>query len=505
MKSIYLKAAMALCIGFGAVSCGDDFLDTKIYNGVDLDKGLTTVPNIENALNGAYYRLFHYNFAGNFSLAIGDLASDVSYWNGKSSHQDAFYRFAALDTDYTLEDIWNYGYKVIDNSSRIIDASAALYESATEEDKVRLDKSTAQAYALRAYATWNLVNIFGHQIKCNGQDYSSELGIVVVEHPVPAYSEVKRSTVGETYAAILKDLNSSLTYFSKPGVEDYDEPGVNENSLFYFSPAAVYGLMARVNLYMENWTDAANNAKKALDLSGKTVEAYSAAAYKALYNGGESNSESIFALDINSRNNWSANSCGTQWSTYDYSPSPWLLSIYASTDVRRSIINFAAADDGTPSDQTSTPVYRAGKFGAYASGNPAYAANYLINAPEMYLIMAEAKLNSNDLTGAKENLLVVAKRNIAISSVNDLPATAADVKAFIKDERARELFQEGLRLYDLRRWAEKANVYAYNSPEIKYTFTNYDIANFVFPIPAAEINAGFGVEQTPGWSNTLPK
>lgn len=497
MKSIYLKAAVALCIGFGAVSCGDDFLDTKIYNGVDLDKGLTTVPNIENALNGAYYRFFNYRFTGNFSLSVGDIASDLSYWNGVSSHQDAFYRFATLDTDGSLEDIWNYGYKVIDNVSRVIDACPALYEAASDDDKVALDRCTAEAYALRAYATWNLVNIFGHQIKCNGQDYSQELGVVVVEHPVPAYSEVKRSTVGETYAAILKDLNSSIEYFNKAG-ED-------QGSLYYFTPGAVYGLMARVNLYMENWTDAANNAKKALDLSGKTVEAYTAAAYKALYNGGESNTESIFAIDINSRDNWSANSCGTQWSTYDYSPSPWLQSIFAATDVRRSIMAFDAASDGTPSNQTSVPKYKAGKFGAYASGNPAYAANYLINAPEMYLIMAEAKLNSNDLTGAKENLLVVAKRNTAISSVSDLPAAAADVKAFIKDERARELFQEGLRLYDLRRWAEKANVYAYNSPEIKYTFTNYDIANFVFPIPAAEINAGFGVEQTPGWSNTLPQ
>lgn len=497
MKSIYLKAAMALCIGFGTVSCGDDFLDTKIYNGVDLDKGLSTVPNIENALNGAYYRLFYYPFAGNFSLCIGDIASDVAYWNGVSSHQDAFYRFAALDTDITLEDIWNYGYKVIDNSSRVIDACPALYEGASADEKVTLDMCSAEAYALRAYATWNLVNIFGHQIKCNGQDYSSEPGIVVVEHPVPAYSKVERATVGETYAAILKDLNSSIEYFNKAG-ED-------KGTIFYFTPGAVYGLMARVNLYMENWNDAYSNAKKALEVSGKTVNAYTGAAYKALYNGGESNTESIFALDINSRNNWSANSCGSQWSTYDYSPSPWLQSIFESTDVRTSIMAFEPANDGTPSNQTSVPVYEGGKFGAYASGNPAYAANYLINAPEMYLIMAEAKLKTNDLNGAKDNLLVVAKRNTAIASVSDLPASAADVMQFIKDERARELFQEGHRLYDLRRWAEKANVYAYNSPEIKYTFTNYDISKFVFPIPAAEINAGFGVTQTPGWSDALPQ
>ncbi len=62
--------------------------------------------------------------------------------------------------------------------------------------------------------------------------------------------------------------------------------------------------------------------------------------------------------------------------------------------------------------------------------------------------------------------------------------------SFIKDERARELFQEGMRLYDLRRWNERVSVYANSAPAIKFTYTNYEISNLVFPIPSAEINAG---------------
>ena len=76
--------------------------------------------------------------------------------------------------------------------------------------------------------------------------------------------------------------------------------------------------------------------------------------------------------------------------------------------------------------------------------------------------------------------------------------------SFIKDERARELFQEGMRLYDLRRWNERGSVYANSAPAIKFTYTNYEISNLVFPIPSAEINAGFGVTQN-NWTNTLPK
>ena len=118
--------------------------------------------------------------------------------------------------------------------------------------------------------------------------------------------------------------------------------------------------------------------------------------------------------------------------------------------------------------------------------------------------MAEADVETGDLSNARNSLLTVAKRNADITSVDDLPATADELKSFIKDERARELFQEGLRLYDLRRWDEAADVFAYQAPNIAFTYTGYKISNFVFPIPAAEINSGFGVEQN-DWSGTLPK
>ena len=122
----------------------------------------------------------------------------------------------------------------------------------------------------------------------------------------------------------------------------------------------------------------------------------------------------------------------------------------------------------------------------------------------MFLILAEANLKKGNLGEAQEALLVVAKRNADITSVGDLPATSDDLMTFIKDERARELFQEGLRLYDLRRWDEQAEVYAYSAPEVAFTYTDYKISDLLFPIPSAEINAGSGVEQN-DWSGTLPK
>lgn len=490
MKNIFIKALAGLMLTVSATSCGDKFLDTKIYNGIDLDTGLNSVNNIGSALNGCYYRLFQYYFAGNYATMIGDIGSDISYWNGNTGHFNSIYQFTYQPTDTYLYYIWNYGYKVVDNSSRVIKACNELYGSdLSSSEKEELDLYKAEALSLRAYATLVMTNVFGHQIKVAGQDFSSSLGVVVVDEPIQAYAEVKRSTVGECYAAIVKDLNDAIALYNSVG---------DRQDLFVFGKAAAFGLLARTYTYMENWSGARQAAADAIAESGITTLTYSPTAYKALFNGGASNSESMFALDINTATNWSANSCGTLFTTYSFSPSPYLLSLYAENDCRRSIILYTPKEDGLP-------WYAGGKFGAYASGNPANATNYLINAPEMFLIEAEAYLNEGNIAEAQKALFVVAHRNPAIASATDLPSDAAGLKTFLQEERARELFQEGHRLWDLRRWNVSTGLAAYDYPNVKWGIKNVQLGDFLFPVPEDEINAGFGVEQTSGWDNVRPQ
>ncbi len=492
MNNIILKSLGTLLVAGTLSSCGTEFLKTDMSNGVDVNTALNSVSNVGNALNGTYYRFFQYYFAGNYATVIGDLASDIVYWNGQTSHEDDIYQFTYQPTGYSSRYIWEYGYKVVDNSSRVIQGAKKLQAEVTGDDAAELNIYAAEAYALRAYANFVMVNVFGHQVKVNGADYSSQPGIVISDTPVEAFSNVERSSVGESYQAIVSDLDNSISLFEANG---------DRGSLFYFNLAAAYGLAARVNLYLENYDKAKEYAQKAIDESGIETLTYTAEGYKALYNYGASNTESMFALAITTTDNWSANSCGTLFSTYDYSPSPWLLSILNENDVRNSIMVFAS--NTTP----TVPEFGGGKFGCYGMGNPAYATNYLINAPEMFLIMAESNLRkaSPDLDAAKASLLVVAKRNLDIKTAEDLPATKEELLSFLRDESARELFQEGHRLFDIRRWGVKGNAYAYNAPNIDFTFKDIDLSNVIFPIPEYEINAGFGVEQTPDWAAGRPQ
>lgn len=201
MKKYILNAIAIFTFATGLSSCGDSFLETDNYKGVDLEGGLNTVTNVSTALNGTYYQLFYYAFAGNYAQLLVDIPTDITYWNTKTGHFDGIYTYTFTDTDTYLKSIWEYGYKTADNAARVIQASQALYNNASDDEKTELNMYMAEAYALRGYAQLLLTNIYGHQIKVNGQDFSSELGIVIIDQPKEALTKISRSTVGESYEA----------------------------------------------------------------------------------------------------------------------------------------------------------------------------------------------------------------------------------------------------------------------------------------------------------------
>ncbi len=491
MKKYILYSIAALTLAIGVTGCGNGFLETKYYEGIDVDEGLTNVDNVKIALNGTYDQLMSYYFAGAYSVLIGDVPTDMAYWNAAFGHFDTIYKYIYTDTDKYITGIWNYGYKIIDNTARVIHDAAAIYDDCSESEKKELDLYVAEAYALRGYARLILVNVYGHQAKVDGQDFTSWPGIVICDEPIEAYSQVSRSTVGESYDALLSDLQNALTYF--------DRAGGDRGNVFYITKAATYGLIARANLFLENWSDAATNAQNALDEAGISTLTYGDEAYKALYYDENSNSESFFRLSISPSNNNGDFACGIYWSTYGFSPSTKAQGLFGPNDCRTSIFTW---------DSESTdlkPIFDGGKYAHFSSGNPSYGTCSLVNAPEQFLIIAESNYRLGDLSAAREALLTVARRDADITSVSDLPSDSDEFFAFLKDERTRELLQEGHRLWDLRRWNERAEVYAYGAPENEFTYTDYEISGLLFPIPSDEVSAGFGVEQNEGWSATKPQ
>lgn len=498
MKKYIIKTLGAIALCFSLTGCGDSFLDTKIYDAVDLDKGLAGPTSIGYALNGAYYQLYRYNFAGNYATLIGDIGSDLSYHYNSTNHFTDIYRFGYQATDTYLYYIWNYGYKVIDNAARIIEACENLIPTVSGDDEIYLKVYEAEARCLRAYASLRLVNVFCHQVMVDGKDFSNYPGLVVVDKPIVAFENVKRSSVGATYGQITNDLEKAISLFESVGT-DQGDPN-------YFTLAAAYGLLARANMYLENWDEAIEAAASAIAESGITELVYTDSEYAALYRNSFSNDESLFYLYLDAQTSYGSSGPGTMFSAYGYCPSPKLMNLYGEKDCRRSILYFTnnSTNEIDPDSWWSAQgTFSGGKF-YYGGGNVQLATNYLINAPEMFLIQAEGYANNGDLSSAQEALLVVAKRNNAITSTADLPQDKEGLLSFIMDERARELFQEGHRLWDLRRWNLTVGVEATNAPDVMYLYNDYQIADMVFPIPDDEVNAGFGVEQNQGWASLRP-
>ncbi len=120
----------------------------------------------------------------------------------------------------------------------------------------------------------------------------------------------------------------------------------------------------------------------------------------------------------------------------------------------------------------------------------------LSSSQEMYLIKAEAALNNGDVSGAVTNINKV--RNLA--GVD--PITASDAAAgwtMFKRERGIELWLEGRRLGDMRRWASASAPGSYHSYETtNWEGNSYSPPNLSFPIGQSEMDTNPNVPMGDG-------
>ncbi len=482
MKKYIGYSILALALSAGFTSCGSDFLDNDPHQQVDTDKAITSAAELASALNGIYYQMGRSQFVGRNLVATGDVASDNSNHSGKTSHFYNIFNFAINENNAYLSDMWETGYKIVDFSTRAILAGnkilAGDFGAVSDADKAEVYSQLGQAYGLKAYATFMMANVYA--LPYNSANANTK-GLVLVNEPIKPFEKVSRASLQETYDFVLDNITKAR--------ECYAQNGVESPNGFYMSSAAVEALAARVNLYMENYDQAVSAAQKSIDLKEGAL-IYDAAKYAALFDATDINSEDIFVVGKAANDNLSANSLNTLWSNYGVSYSSELSKLYYTDTIKVDDKKVVVEDIRLPLVKTTGGKYKGLPNNAAVSNIPVF------RLPEMYLILAEAKLAKGDIAAAQEALLVVAKRNPAIEEVSDLPATKDELLAFIIDERRRELYQEGHRLFDARRLGLDMKVS--NGTQL------LDSEKFVFPIPNKEINSGMGVEQNESWSQYLP-
>ncbi len=159
------------------------------------------------------------------------------------------------------------------------------------------------------------------------------------------------------------------------------------------------------------------------------------------------------------------------------------LTINGAPDPRVAVTN--AARNGTaPGSLMFTPD----KYTALSSTIP--IARYA----EAQLIVAESKLAANDLAGAVAAINIVRASRPGVPAYDGTGQTAAQIKVQIIEDRRRELFLEGHRLGDLRR---------YNLPFLPAAGTAYPGGGGLygtqtcFPLPDAERVNNPNIPKTP--------
>lgn len=122
----------------------------------------------------------------------------------------------------------------------------------------------------------------------------------------------------------------------------------------------------------------------------------------------------------------------------------------------------------------------------------------LMRLADAYLLRAEARLQQNDAAGAAEDINVVRGRAAVPGMEAAMEITAADVNLdYILDERARELFGEGLRWWDLVRTGKLIERTKLHNPTAAVNIQDYHALR---PIPQDQIDrTQGGYPQNPGY------
>lgn len=241
-----------------ASSCSEDFLETQpsqFLDGEDVSASMQEDPSkVQSYVTGAYMNLYdggeqrqsHDDFGLPAIKIFTDLlCEDVAY------HRDAhFFCF-----DYQLDNrlgnyrrtvsTWRQLYQVVDNANTIIEL---LKPADGEQPEGDVKKMLGQAYALRAYSYFWLVNLWQQPLSAG----ADQLGV-----PLKTETEYRpeRVPVGEIYEQILSDIDTGYKYLEGEGYIS------GKSNISEYAAAFIY---ANVLMFTGDYDKAAQYAEKAI-------------------------------------------------------------------------------------------------------------------------------------------------------------------------------------------------------------------------------------------------
>jgi hypothetical protein len=432
---------------FIVAGCKKSYLETEPSNAATEQEIFSKYTAVTAALGGIYKEQFAYGTGAstghdNFGQKATDLMFDLMGNDMVVNTQG----YGWFNTDYSLtawasaatgaqsDNAWYMYYDIIKQANKLINNVDGV-EDATADQKNNIK---GQAYGLRAYALFYLINYFQQTYK----GHESEKGVPIYTQDTTVGKA--RGSVQDVYDQIVSDLT-----LAEPLVTG--KPRTDKTNI---DLSVIQGLRARVALEMEDWATAADYATKA----HSTYSLMAASVYPT---------RTAFSSVGNSECMWGsfipedqATIYASFFSHMDISTGGYaalggqkkitkaLYDQIPAGDVRKTV--FTTPGTGT----VSNPDYNQLKFQVPVPGK--WAADYFyMTAAEMYLIEAEALERDGKDDDARTALETLVQTRYPAYSAAGLTGTALLNEILL--QRRIELWGEGFSLWDIKRLGQGLN------------------------------------------------
>jgi len=401
-------------------------------------------------------------------IALGLAADELKNYNLSDPLLSRIYNNSLLSGNNEAPNFWSASFNFIYSANAAIEGISQS-SAIPERNKNQL---IGESKFLRAFLYFNLVNTYGAVPLVLTTDYRKNSGAT-------------RSDVQEVYRSIIQDLTDAKNLLSNDYLTPDNNVTVDRVRPNKFAAAA---LLARVYLYVGNWTASEKEASEVIEYT----QQYSLCndlnqVFKM------NSSEAIWQLQpilpgLNTYDGitYILNSApGT--SQHPVAIAKGLITTFETGDKRK--LNWVGVLQVANNEYFFPLKYKVGSTSA-----PLSEYCMVLRLAEQYLIRSEARANIGNITGALGDLNVIRNRaGLSPSSANEVGI----VKAQLLNERRVELFTEwGHRWFDLKRTGKIDQVMrAESSVKGSIWSTHWQL----FPIPNDDILKNGNLVQNEGY------
>ncbi len=437
-------------------SCNqDEFLDKDPFDKVLTENLVTDFESFNSATAGVYnifQNTFYYN---SYYTILPDLMGDnvQALW---VVFQDID-RYQTISNDVYAKRVWDEISRAIAQSSIVIRQAENFDFGANQQEAKEL---IGQLYVARALAYFDMQRLYAQPY--NFTTDASHLGAPLVDESLVGIELISpaRATTAEVYAKIISDIQTGISLI-----------GDDTSSAYYLNKNSAKALLARVYLYMENWSEANALASEVIDMNYSLI---SNADYVSSW-AQDVTSESIFSIANNEFDNSGNSSAIEYYRRPRFKASDNLFDQIDVNDARKSLIAASTKN-----------VLKYPTTGAVRDNNMP-----IIRLSEMYLIKAEAlaEMEMDEEARIAVNAILLRANPAATPYAQSGDA----LKNIIQEERRKELMFEGHRLFDLTR--KKKSFTAFSDAAGNPIDVTYPNNLAILPIPQAEIDANENISQ----------